>query len=559
MGVAGFTLGSGVRSSCNRRCSAAGLAVPSAQVSGQMSLFSEGTANEREACFYCNRDAWKMFCCPACRGPGETRGQECYMLCEACLANRACQYCQRRPQPQDAFTDSDLRSCEQGGPSLEGSSTTQQGDPVHAGDGIAMEALSPHSDPELWVLVELSCVLLHRSPARLKDLQEDGYDGRREPFYLRPGAADFLREVSGLPQVRLALTTTMRPATYEPLLRCLAQAAFGANAWDDQAFPIFDKRDLKSDRRFADGRDAPALDVEGFRQYARNVLGHEMKEERITLIQSLKEVVSESWRHSVLLIPAMQPSDLLAAPLMLRNELEQIPRYLRRVDARGNIRRHLQETPCIFERRCKDLAVEMDERPPWASEADFAGLPVQKSQDGLEHDHELVVQKVHLHRAHEWHVLGPSRPHRYEWTGVRFHPFPATCRSGSRFEVTVKQGLVRIGWSTAHGSLDLGKDRGEGFPNVAYGGTGKICVCGAFSDFSEPFGPGDIIGCELLFSCGRWLASFTKNGTVMGEIHPFDTLGGAGVLYPHITGKLSFEAKVNFVNAASLESRSGQL
>ncbi|CAE7865177.1 Ddx1, partial [Symbiodinium microadriaticum] len=515
-----------------------------------MSWSAGSTANEQEACFYCNKDAKKRFCCPRCAGPGQVPGKASYMLCDLCLAERACRYCQRRPEPQDAFTDPDLQSLQQGIASLEGSTTRHgdQGGPSVAEAESVAEALrscpASAKSPEFWILVEISCVLLYRSPARIKGIQEDGYDGRREPFYIRPGAPEFLREVSRLPQARLALTTTMRPATYQPLLECLAQAAFGGSTWDEASYPLFDNRDVKSHRQFSDGREAPAIDVTGVRRYALDVLGHEMKQEHIILVQSLKEVVSETcWWPNVLLIPAMLPSDLLVAPDVLRTELQQALRYLRLklLDGSADIRQTLLQAPCSFDRPCKDLALDMDERPPWASEADYAGQPVAKDEDGLEKDSGVRTEGSD---GHEWRVLGPSQRSKYEWNGVRFHSFPASCNSKSRFEVTVVQGLVRLGWSTAHGSLDLGKDRGEGFPHVGYGGTGKVCVCGAFSNYGESFGQGDVISCELFLSQGRWAAAFAKNGSVMGQVDPFGTPGCADDMYPHITGKTSFEVKV---------------
>ena len=475
------------------------------------------------------------------------------MLCDVCLAESACRYCQRRPEPQDAFTDPDLQSLQQGNASLEDDSTTRrgdEGDPSAAeAESVAMEALrscpAPSKSTDFWILVEMSCVLLYRSPARIRGLQEDGYDGRREPFYLRPGAPEFLREVSKLPQARLALTTTMRPATYQPLLERLAQAAFGESSWDEASYPVFNNRDVTSHRQFSDGREAPAIDVTGVRQYALDVLGHAMKQEHIVLVQSLKEVVSETfWWPNVLLIPAMLPSDLLVAPDVLRTELQQALRYLKMLDGSADIRQTLSHAPCIFNRPCKDLAVDLDEHPAWASEADYAGQPVAKDQDGLEKDSGVISERTQRSDGYEWRVLGPSQPCKYEWNGVRFHSFPATCNSRSLFEVTVVQGLVRLGWSTAHGSLDLGKDRGEGFPHVGYGGTGKVCVCGAFSNYGESFGQGDVISCELFLSQGRWAAAFAKNGTVMGQVDPFATPGCADDMYPHITGKTSFEVKV---------------
>ena len=340
----------------------------------------------------------------------------------------------------------------------------------------------------------------------------------------------------------------MRPATYKPILDCLAQLAFERNAWDESVYPVFDNRAQESDRKFADGRDAPALDVDGLRRYASDVLGHKMPEERMVLIQGLKTVVAEYWRPRVLQIPSMQPSDLVSCPDLLRKELQQVAEYLSEVLSVSTVDLHhrLQLEPCTFERKFKDLAVEMDERPPWATEADFSSLPVQKGRDGIEKDVGMVAEMVHGCRENEWNVLGPP-PHnqKYDWNGVRFHHFPTSPNGGSHFEVTVLNGLVRVGWSTAHASLELGKDRGDGFPHVGYGGTGKVCVCGQYSDFGEPFGQGDTIRCKMFMRNRCWVAVFSKNGSLMEEVQLGDATSYSGALYPHITGKRDFKVMVD--------------
>ena len=140
------------------------------------SVTAGSTANDREACFYCSRDAKKKFCCPACKGPGKRLGQEAYLLCESCLATQACRYCHREPQPSDAFTDPDLRSLVQGDHSLDdGSSLPTRGEgraqtlqplsPSHARDAGLSDFMEPATkaphDGHVWLLVEISCVLLH--------------------------------------------------------------------------------------------------------------------------------------------------------------------------------------------------------------------------------------------------------------------------------------------------------------------------------------------------------------------------------------------------------------
>ena len=484
-----------------------------------------------ERCFYCKVElAWRKFKCPKCRGPART--DECsneYLLCDSCLKKKACQFCKRRAKPADACTDPDFALPSLCSISSDDSEATE----------IPPEETAPSVDPSaLWVLVELSTVLLYRADARVKGPAPDGFDTQRSPFYIRPGADEFLGKLRGLTGVHMALSTTMFPRNYGVMIDCLAQKAFGEAQWDEQAHPVFRERAENSERKLPDGRPAPSLDMTGVMRYAEGYIDPHMSEERIILIQSLKEMVPEAWRPNVLLIPAMHPS---VPPDLLNEELEQVLTYVRELQGRPGDLRPL-EGPS-YKRPFHDL-VKMDRDVVWASESDPVQEPVSLNPDGIEHDEMVLVERD---GAEEWKVTGPAGELRncengvkYEWNGARFHHYPAPNGPGRNFEVYVLKGLVRVGWSTAHASLNLGKDK-EGFPHIGYGGTGKICVGGQYSDFGECFGENDIIGCEL--SVGeRWSALFRKNGVVVGS-QQFGNENNLE-LYPHITGKRDFQALI---------------
>ncbi|KAJ8611865.1 hypothetical protein CTAYLR_005777 [Chrysophaeum taylorii] len=95
------------------------------------------------------------------------------------------------------------------------------------------------------------------------------------------------------------------------------------------------------------------------------------------------------------------------------------------------------------------------------------------------------------------------------WGGSRA---TAGARGGGRhyFGVEVEAGVVRVGWSCAGASLDLGTDaRGAG-----YGGTGVKSVAKKFSKYGEAFDAGDLIGCVLDLDARK--ISFSKNGRDLG-------------------------------------------
>lgn len=85
------------------------------------------------------------------------------------------------------------------------------------------------------------------------------------------------------------------------------------------------------------------------------------------------------------------------------------------------------------------------------------------------------------------------------------------------FEVTVVRlfpgGVVRVGWSTANASLNLGCDR-YGF---GYGSTGKKAFGRNFEQYGQSFRLGDIIGVE--FDAATHIISFSKNGFSFGPAY----------------------------------------
>ncbi|EDO47287.1 predicted protein [Nematostella vectensis] len=80
------------------------------------------------------------------------------------------------------------------------------------------------------------------------------------------------------------------------------------------------------------------------------------------------------------------------------------------------------------------------------------------------------------------------------------------------YEATVTdEGLCRVGWSTAHATLDLGTDE-EGF---GFGGTGKKSYNRQFDTYGEPFGINDTIGCYINLDNGT--VKYSKNGVDFGK------------------------------------------
>ena len=102
------------------------------------------------------------------------------------------------------------------------------------------------------------------------------------------------------------------------------------------------------------------------------------------------------------------------------------------------------------------------------------------------------------------------------------------------YEVRVcDEGIVRLGYATADGSLNLGTD-GYGW---GYGGTGMLAHRNKFehNGSNTSFGKGDVIGCLLEVFPGHACndkeilgsISFTKNGILLGKAFDLENLGSA--------------------------------
>ncbi|XP_072044073.1 uncharacterized protein [Amphiura filiformis] len=133
----------------------------------------------------------------------------------------------------------------------------------------------------------------------------------------------------------------------------------------------------------------------------------------------------------------------------------------------------------------------------------------------------------------------------YMWAGVK-----AThgVRSGKVcFEVKVTEELdashhthgsghlhvVRVGWSTADSSLQLGVDK----LSYGYGGTAQKSCWEVFRTYGKKFGKGDVITSYVDFTGKVPIISYAKNGEDLGLAHTIkgDLQGHA--LYPHVLMK----------------------
>ncbi len=54
--------------------------------------------------------------------------------------------------------------------------------------------------------------------------------------------------------------------------------------------------------------------------------------------------------------------------------------------------------------------------------------------------------------------------------------------------------LSRVGWSVDSAGLSLG----EAHNSYGYGGVGKAVVNNRYTEYGEPYGPGDVIGCYVV-------------------------------------------------------------
>ena len=132
-----------------------------------------------------------------------------------------------------------------------------------------------------------------------------------------------------------------------------------------------------------------------------------------------------------------------------------------------------------------------------------------------------------------------------EWGGVRGTkgvPLVGGGMSGRPgkvfYEVLVEDdGLCRVGWTTKHGSLELGTDK----ESYGYGGTGKKSHAKKFEEYGETFGLHDVIGCWL--DVGARKLGFTKNGVDLGVA--YEVGKNIRMLYPAVTLK-NAQVQLNF-------------
>jgi ATP-dependent RNA helicase DDX1 len=110
------------------------------------------------------------------------------------------------------------------------------------------------------------------------------------------------------------------------------------------------------------------------------------------------------------------------------------------------------------------------------------------------------------------------------------------------FEVNVNDdGLVRVGFSSKIGSLELGTDK----HTFGYGGTGKKSHAKQFESYGEPFGKGDVIGCSIDLESSEKTVSFSKNGQQLGVSHVVPEMLHGKALYPALCLK-NAEVQLSF-------------
>ena len=104
------------------------------------------------------------------------------------------------------------------------------------------------------------------------------------------------------------------------------------------------------------------------------------------------------------------------------------------------------------------------------------------------------------------------------------------------FEVTIVEGMTRVGWGASFGSLELGTDE----RSYGYGCTGKKCWNGKYTQYGVEFGEGDVVSCML--NMNERTIAFAVNGQEQGEA--FKLADNSG-LRPFVCGK-NFHAECNF-------------
>lgn len=112
------------------------------------------------------------------------------------------------------------------------------------------------------------------------------------------------------------------------------------------------------------------------------------------------------------------------------------------------------------------------------------------------------------------------------------------------YEATVTdEGLCRVGWSTQKANLDLGTDK----HSFGYGGTGKKSFGRDFTNYGEPFGINETIGCWI--DLNRMELGFTKNGINFGVAFSIPQHLHNETFYPAVVLK-NAEMSFNFGTAA---------
>eukprot|EP00696_Hemimastix_kukwesjijk_P014996 gnl/Hemi2/3088_TR1092_c0_g1_i1.p1 gnl/Hemi2/3088_TR1092_c0_g1~~gnl/Hemi2/3088_TR1092_c0_g1_i1.p1 ORF type:complete len:753 (+),score=198.78 gnl/Hemi2/3088_TR1092_c0_g1_i1:44-2260(+) len=101
-------------------------------------------------------------------------------------------------------------------------------------------------------------------------------------------------------------------------------------------------------------------------------------------------------------------------------------------------------------------------------------------------------------------------------------------------------GLVRVGWSTASASFDVGTDR----QSWGFGGTGKKSHGRQFEDYGEPFFKGDVVG--VMLDCDAHTIAFSREGVVFPTAFQ-NVLNGT--LFPAVCVK-NAEVSFNFGSTA---------
>jgi ATP-dependent RNA helicase DDX1 len=127
------------------------------------------------------------------------------------------------------------------------------------------------------------------------------------------------------------------------------------------------------------------------------------------------------------------------------------------------------------------------------------------------------------------------------WAGVR----ASAGVSGGKhyFEVAMRDdGLVRVGWSSAAASRELGTDS-HGF---GYGGAGMKSHAKAFTPYGRPFGAGDVVGAALDADVGE--VAFSLNGAPLGAAFALPAHLRGSALFPALCLK-NAEAALNFGGA----------